>query len=90
MPLSEGVFAFDDYVAHLIQFLRTMGEGSHVVAVCQPAVQALAAAAVMAQTKDAAAPRSMTLMAGPVDCRVNPTGVNELATSKPIDGSRRT
>jgi poly(3-hydroxybutyrate) depolymerase len=24
-------------------------------------------------------------MAGPVDCRVNPTGVNTLATSKPID-----
>jgi polyhydroxyalkanoate depolymerase len=85
VPLSDGVFAFDDYVAHLIQFLRTMGEGSHIVAVCQPAVQALAAAAVMAQTKDAAAPRSMTLMAGPVDCRVNPTGVNELATSKPIE-----
>ena len=55
-----------------------------MVAVCQPAVQALAAAAVMAQTKDSAAPRSMTLMAGPVDCRINPTGVNELATSKPI------
>ncbi len=48
-------------------------------------MQALAAAAVMAQTKDPAAPRSMTLMAGPVDCRVNPTGVNELATSKPIE-----
>jgi len=31
-----------------------------------------------------ATPRSLTLMAGPVDCRVNPAGVNELATSKPI------
>lgn len=85
VPLSDGVFGFDDYVAHLVGFLQTMGEGSHIVAVCQPAVQALAAAAVMAQTKDPAAPRSMTLMAGPVDCRVNPTGVNELATSKPIE-----
>jgi len=27
----------------------------------------------------------MTLMAGPVDTRVNPTGVNELANSKPIE-----
>ncbi|GJE39231.1 polyhydroxyalkanoate depolymerase [Methylobacterium persicinum] len=85
VPLAEGRFGFDDYVAHLVRFLRTMGEGSHLVAVCQPAVQALVAAAVMAQTKDAAAPRSMTLMAGPVDCRINPTGVNELATSKPIE-----
>ncbi len=85
VPLSEGRFGFDDYVAHLVRFLRTMGEGSHILAVCQPAVQALIAAGVMAQTRDAAAPRSMTLMAGPVDCRVNPTGVNALATSKPID-----
>ena len=31
-----------------------------------------------------AQPRSLTLMAGPVDCRVNPTDVNRLATGKPI------
>jgi polyhydroxyalkanoate depolymerase len=61
-----------------------MGEGSHIVAVCQPAVQTLAASAVMAQTRNSAAPRSMTLMAGPVDCRISPTSVNKLATSKPI------
>jgi len=29
-------------------------------------------------------PRSVTLMAGPIDTRVHPTKVNELATSKPI------
>jgi poly(3-hydroxybutyrate) depolymerase len=45
----------------------------------------LVAAAVMAQSGNPAQPRSMTLMAGPIDCRVNPTKVNELATSKPID-----
>ena len=89
VPVSEGRFGFDDYVAHLVRFLRTMGEGSHVLAVCQPAVQTLVAAAVMAQAKDPAAPRSMTLMAGPVDCRINPTGVNNLATSKPIDWFER-
>jgi poly(3-hydroxybutyrate) depolymerase len=84
VPLSEGRFGFDDYVAHLVHFLQTIGEGAHMVAVCQPAVQALVAAAAMAQAKDAATPRSMTLMAGPVDCRINPTSVNELANSKPI------
>jgi polyhydroxyalkanoate depolymerase len=84
VPLADGPFGFDDYVDHLVQFLGVMGEGSHVVAVCQPAVQALAAAAVMAQSKDIAPPRSMTLMAGPVDCRISPTSVNKLATSKPI------
>jgi polyhydroxyalkanoate depolymerase len=55
-----------------------------MLAVCQPTVAALAATAVMAQTQNPAQPRSMTLMAGPIDCRVNPTKVNELATSKPI------
>ena len=85
VPLADGRFGFDDYVDHVVQFLETMGEGSHLLAVCQPTVQALAAAAVMAQSKNRAHPRSMTLMAGPVDCRISPTSVNELATSKPIE-----
>ena len=85
VPVSAGRFGFDDYVAHLVQFLEAIGPGAHVVAVCQPCVQALAAAAVMAESRNAAHPASMTLMAGPVDTRVNPTKVNELATSRPID-----
>ncbi len=43
---------------------RVMGPGTHVVAVCQPCVQVLAAAAVMAEAGNPAQPRSMTLMAG--------------------------
>jgi len=83
-PLSAGRFGFDDYVEHLIKFLEIIGPGAHIVAVCQPCVATLVAAAVMAQTNNPAQPRSMTLMAGPIDCRVNPTKVNELATSKPM------
>ncbi|MEH3120146.1 MAG: polyhydroxyalkanoate depolymerase [Methylorubrum populi] len=85
VPVSEGRFGFDDYVDHVVRFLETIGEGAHLMAVCQPAVQALAATAVMAHTKNPAQPRSMTLMAGPVDCRISPTSVNALATSKPIE-----
>ena len=62
-----------------ISFLELMGPGAHVVAVCQPCVAVLAAVAIMAQSGNAAQPRSMTLMAGPIDARVNPTKVNELA-----------
>ncbi len=83
-PVSAGRFGFDDYVDHIIRFLETIGPGAHIVAVCQPCVAALVAAAVMAQSANPAQPRSMTLMAGPIDCRVNPTKVNELATSKPM------
>jgi len=81
----EGGFGFDDYVAHLIHFLEVIGEGAHVVAVCQPCVAALIAAAVMAEGRNPAQPRSMTLMAGPIDPRVNPTKVNKLAQRKSLD-----
>ena len=43
----------------------------------------------MAQTGDPAQPRSMTLMAGPIDTRVNPTKVNELAKKRSIDWFER-
>jgi poly(3-hydroxybutyrate) depolymerase len=83
--MAAGSFGFNDYVAHLVEWLEKMGPGTHVVAVCQPCVQVLAAVAVMAEAKSPAQPRSMTLMAGPVDVRANPTKVNELAISKPIE-----
>jgi poly(3-hydroxybutyrate) depolymerase len=84
VAIWNGRFGFDDYVEHLITFLKVMGPGAHVVAVCQPCVQALAAAAIMAEDDDPAQPRSLTLMAGPIDTRINPTRVNELATGRPI------
>ncbi len=85
VALSHGAFGLDDYIGHMIRFIQTIGPGTHVVAVCQPCVAALAATALMAEDNDPAQPCSLTLMAGPVDCRVNPTGVNVLATSKPIE-----
>ena len=86
---EAGTFGFDDYVAYIIRFLEELGPEAHVVAVCQPCVQVLAAVAVMAQSGSATQPRSMTLMAGPVDTRINPTKVNQLATGKPIEWFER-
>ncbi|TAH13099.1 MAG: polyhydroxyalkanoate depolymerase [Curvibacter sp.] len=85
VALRHGAFGLDDYIDHMIRFTQTIGPGTHVIAVCQPCVAALAASAVMAEDDDPAQPRSLTLMAGPVDCRVNPTEVNKLAVSKPIE-----
>ena len=85
VSLRHGPFGLDDYIDHMIRFTEAIGPGTHVVAVCQPCVAALAATAIMAEDDHPAQPRSLTLMAGPVDCRVNPTEVNKLATSKPID-----
>ncbi|WP_199769061.1 polyhydroxyalkanoate depolymerase [Methylocystis bryophila] len=85
IPLEHGTFGFDDFVQHLIDFIKVIGPQTHVVAVCQPAVPALAATAIMSQDDDPQLPASLTLMAGPIDTRISPTKVNELATSKPIE-----
>nr|WP_315232767.1 polyhydroxyalkanoate depolymerase [uncultured Albidiferax sp.] len=85
VALSHGAFTLDDYAEHMIRFIEEIGPGSHVVAVCQPCVAALAATAIMAEDNHPSQPRSLTLMAGPVDCRINPTAVNTLAISKPIE-----
>jgi poly-beta-hydroxyalkanoate depolymerase len=79
----------DQYTDHLIKFLEVIGPPAHIVAVCQPCVAALAAVAVMAQAANPAQPRSMTLMAGPIDTRVNPTKVNEVAKKRSIDWFER-
>lgn len=84
IPLAEGRFGFDDYIDHVIRFLEFLGPNTHVVAVCQPCVQVLAAAAIMGEDDNPAAPASMTLMAGPIDTRISPTKVNDLAREKPI------
>jgi poly(3-hydroxybutyrate) depolymerase len=85
VSLQHGGFSLDDYAEYMISFIEKMGPSTHVVAVCQPCVAALVATAIMAEDDNPAQPASLTLMAGPVDCRVNPTGVNELANSKPIE-----
>jgi len=89
VPLAAGHFGVDDYVAYLIRFLEAIGPGAHVLAVCQPCVQTLAAVAVMSEDRNPATPRSMTLMAGPIDVRESPTTVNELATARPLSWFER-
>lgn len=84
IPLDAGVFGFDEYVEHVIKFLEFLGPRSHVIGVCQPTVATLVAVSVMAEANNPATPRSMTLMAGPIDTRRNPTRVNILAKTKDI------
>jgi poly(3-hydroxybutyrate) depolymerase len=84
VPLRAGDFGLDAFIEHVIEFLAVLGPGAHVMAICQPSVAALAAVAVMAEDGHPCVPSSMTLMAGPIDCRINPTGVNEFATSHSI------
>jgi poly(3-hydroxybutyrate) depolymerase len=84
VPLSEGHFDLDDYIDYLIEFLRFIGQGTHVLAVCQPSVPAFAAAAVMAAENDPCRPASLTMMGGPIDTRASPTSVNDVAMDRPL------
>jgi poly(3-hydroxybutyrate) depolymerase len=84
IPLSEGRFDLHDFIDYLIEFIQFLGPNTHVIAVCQPSVPSLAAAAVLAQRNDPCQPASLTLMGGPIDTRRNLTQVNELAQSKPL------
>lgn len=84
VSLDAGKFGVDDFVSYLIKFFEHIGPGAHLLAVCQPCVQGLVAVAVMSQKGSPATPRSMTLMAGPIDVRESPTEVNELANKKPL------
>jgi poly(3-hydroxybutyrate) depolymerase len=88
VPVTDGPFDLDDYIDYLISILRTLGGDTHVVAVCQPSVPVLAAAALMEADEDPCVPVSMILMGGPIDTRINPTAVNVLAEKRGIDWFR--
>ncbi len=81
--LADGKFDLDDYVDYLVAFLEHIGEGAHMLAVCQPSVPCFAAAALMAEDKNSCRPKSLTMMGGPIDTRNSPTAVNKLAVERP-------
>ncbi|MFC3161691.1 polyhydroxyalkanoate depolymerase [Ciceribacter thiooxidans] len=88
VPVTDGAFDLDDYIDYVIDILHYLGPDTHVVAVCQPSVPVLAAVAVMEANGDPLAPATMTLMGGPIDTRINPTAVNELAKNRPLEWFR--
>jgi poly(3-hydroxybutyrate) depolymerase len=84
VPLAKGGFDLAAYIDYVIDFLRVLGPGTHVMAVCQPSPPVLAAIALMAAANDPATPASMTLMGGPVDTRKSPTAVNVMGMSQDL------
>jgi poly(3-hydroxybutyrate) depolymerase len=89
IPLLRGRFDLDDYIDLVIEDLRTLGPGAHVIAVCQPSVPVLAAVSLMAAVSDPAAPASMVLMGGPIDTRANPTAVSVFGEAHTLDWFER-
>lgn len=88
VPLSEGRFGLDDYIDYVRDFCAALyeirSERPAVMAVCQPGVPVLAAAALMAEDRDPHRPASVILMGSPIDTTRNPTEPNVLATTRPL------
>ena len=77
VPVSAGSFDVEDYTNYLVDFMCSLGSDIHVIAVCQPAPLALAATAALAGAGGQSAPKSLTLIGGPVDPDANPTEVTD-------------
>jgi poly(3-hydroxybutyrate) depolymerase len=88
VPITAGSFDLDDYVVYLRDMLRYLGGDVHVLAICQSAVPALAAVSLMEEDGESAVPRTLIMAGGPVDTRINPTIVNNLAERRGTDWFR--
>lgn len=84
IPLADGRFGLEEYIEHVVDFVEKLGPDTHVVAVCQPGPAVLAATAILAERASGAQPRSLTLMAAPIDTSVSPNSINDLATRTPL------
>jgi poly(3-hydroxybutyrate) depolymerase len=89
VPRSAGPFDLDDYIDYIIEFIMYFRGNVHVMAVCQPTVPVFAAVALMEAMRDRCVPRSMILIAGPIDARVSPTEVNRFAAGRSLDWFER-
>ncbi len=84
VPTEVGPFTLDDYIAYVREFIQHIGaKDLHVISVCQPTVPVLAAVSLMA-ARGETVPRTLTMMGGPIDTRLSPTQVNDLATHKSL------
>jgi poly(3-hydroxybutyrate) depolymerase len=88
VALSAGSFGLDHYIEYVREMLELFQGDVHLFAVCQPAVPALAAVALMEEEGDPSCPRSLILAGGPVDTRINPTVVNNVAVERGTDWFR--
>jgi polyhydroxyalkanoate depolymerase len=90
VPVADGPFGLDENIAYIVAMLRALGPDTHVLALSQSPIPALAAAALMAEAEDPAQPRSLTLISGFIDPRINPRRFDLLVGSTPMSVFSRT
>ena len=80
IPVSHGKFDIEDFTLYLFDYIKFLGQETHVIAVCQPSPLALAAVARLAAEAPSSQPRSLTLIGGPVIPDAAPTAVTDFGS----------
>lgn len=83
--ITQGTFTLENYMEYIQEFIKVIGDDVHIIGVCQPAVPVLALVTYLEQSNLTHNVKSMILMGGPIDTRVNPTHVNLLAKERSLD-----
>jgi len=85
VPAAAGPFTLDHQITVIENAIRRLGPKLHVAAFSQSTVPAAAAAALVAADDPAGAPRSLSLLGGPLDTRVNPNPINRFIAGHPLE-----
>ena len=85
IPASAGPFGLDDNIGCALDSLRRVGQGAHAIALSQSALPTLAATAVLSARSDAFIPKTLTLIAGKLDTRVNPARIDQMSRAWSVD-----
>lgn len=89
VPAKYGFLGLDGNIASVLNGIRKLPEGLHVLGLCQGGVPALAATALLASGNGTRTPASLILMASPIDPLANPTRVVKLLREKPLSWFER-
>ncbi len=81
VAVGEGPFGLDSNISCVVDAVRCLAVPVHLFGLCQSALPALAATALLEQLDPKLCPRTLTLMGGKLDTRVSPTRLDRLTRS---------
>ncbi|HXP75064.1 MAG TPA: polyhydroxyalkanoate depolymerase [Stellaceae bacterium] len=80
VSVDEGDFGMEDDIAYIIECVGQLNGDVHLIGMCQSAMPALAATALLA-SRGGSVPRTLTLFGGMIDPRINPTRIDRLTAN---------
>ncbi len=89
IPSRCGTFDLAANISWIVSMIERLGPRLNVIALCQAAVPTLVASAHLAEKSARDAPRSLVLMAAPIDPASRPTRVARLIRARPLSWYER-